>query len=127
MKDLKVLVVDDEEEFVSALVERFTLRDIYAVGVTDGKLAVERVSEHDFNTVILDIKMPGIDGLEVLKALLSLKPKLKIFIITGYGSTDLGADGLKAGAVAYLPKPIKINNLIQMMRESLDNDGESSE
>ena len=125
MKDLKVLVVDDEEEFVSALVERLSLRGIYAVGISDGTQAVETVTRDDFNIVILDLKMPGVDGLEILKELLAVQPDLKIFIITGYGSTDLGEDGLNAGAAAYLPKPIKIGELIDMMRESLEKDKDS--
>ncbi len=118
--DLKVLVVDDEEELVSTLGERLMLRGIEADGVFTGADAVRRVAEKDFDVVILDVKMPRMDGLEVMKKIREIRPHLKVILLTGRGSEKESEIGLEQGAFAYLVKPIDIEDLIGKMKEAVN-------
>jgi DNA-binding response OmpR family regulator len=120
MSELKVLVVDDEEELVSTLGERLMLRGFEADGVITGEDALKRVGEKDFDVVILDVKMPGMDGLEVMKKMRALRPHLQVILLTGRGSEKESEMGLEQGAFAYLVKPIDIEDLIGKMKEAVD-------
>ena len=120
MDELKVLVVDDEEELVSTLGERLMLRGIEADGVVTGADAVRRVGEKDFDVVILDVKMPRMGGLEVMKKIKEIRPRLKVILLTGRGSEKESEIGLEQGAFAYLVKPIDIEDLIGKMKEAVN-------
>jgi DNA-binding response OmpR family regulator len=117
---MRVLLVDDEEELVSTLGERFSLRGIEADVVTTGVDAINLVREKDYDVVILDIKMPGMDGLQVLKKMKEMRPHIKIILLTGRGSEKESEKGLKEGAYAYLVKPIKIEDLVKRMEEAVN-------
>jgi DNA-binding response OmpR family regulator len=118
MAQMRVLLVDDEEELVSTLGERFSLRGIEANAVMTGVDALNLIQEKDFDVVILDIKMPGMDGLQVLKKMREIRPGVKLILLTGRGSENECEKGLKEGACAYLVKPIKIEDLIKKMEEA---------
>ncbi|GAB4348819.1 MAG: response regulator [Candidatus Abyssubacteria bacterium] len=118
MDQLRVLVVDDEEELVQTLVERLQLRNIDAEGVTTGSDAMERLQEREFDVVILDVKMPGIDGLDLLRRIKKLRPSLNVILLTGRGSARESEIGLEEGAFDYLVKPINIEDLIKRMKEA---------
>lgn len=120
MNELKVLVVDDEEELVSTLGERLELRGFEADGALTGTDALRRVGEKDFDIVILDIKMPGMDGLEVMKKMRAIRPGLQIILLTGRGSEKESQTGIEEGAFAYLVKPIDIEKLIGKMKEAVN-------
>lgn len=119
MAQMKVLLVDDEEELVSTLGERFSLRGIDTNVVMSGADALNLIQEKDFDVVVLDIKMPGMDGLQVLTKMREIRPSAKIILLTGRGSEKESEKGLKAGACAYLVKPIKIDDLIRKMEEAI--------
>lgn len=118
MQPLRILIVDDENEFVSTLVERLIFRDYDAQGVCSGAQAVEKVTSEKFDIVILDVKMPGMDGIETLRNILEIQPAVKVLLLTGYGSSDIGDEGLEAGAFDYIAKPINITALIKKMNEA---------
>ena len=119
MAPLRVLLIDDEEELVSTLAERLKLRGIEVEGVTSGADAIERVQEKKFDVVVLDMKMPGIGGLEVMRRIRREQPGVKFILMTGRGSLEEGEEGMQEGAFAYLLKPINIEDLMEKMMEAV--------
>jgi len=118
MEKLKVLLVDDEEEFVTTLEERLQLREIETVIATDGDEALRIINAERPPVVVLDVMMPGIGGLDVLKQIKRNYPKIQVILLTGRGSTNDGIKGMRLGAFDYLMKPVKIEGLIQKMNEA---------
>jgi len=113
MGEINVLCVDDEEELVSAWVERLLLRGIEAEGVTNGLEAIQRVKDKNYDVVVLDIKMPGIDGFEIMKRMKAGQPNLPIILITGHQSIEDENKKLQAGAFDCLVKPVNIDILME--------------
>ena len=119
MAPLRVLLIDDEEELVVTLAERMMLRGIEVEGVTSGADAIGRVQEKKFDVVVLDMKMPGLGGLEVMRRVKREQPGVKFVLMTGRGSLEEGEEGMQEGASAYLLKPINIEDLIEKMMEAV--------
>ncbi|OGQ90980.1 MAG: hypothetical protein A2289_00705 [Deltaproteobacteria bacterium RIFOXYA12_FULL_58_15] len=117
---MRVLMVDDEVELVNALVERLGIRDIDAVGVTNGHDALEKIYEEPFDVVVCDVKMPGLGGLDVIKKVKEKWPDLAVILLTGHGSTRDAEEGVRAGAFRYLMKPINIETLVEVLREATE-------
>ena len=113
MSEINVLCVDDEEELVSAWVERLSMRGIDAEGVSNGLEAVQRVKDKKFDVVILDIKMPGISGFEIMKRIKTEKPDLPVILITGHQSIEDENKKVLAGAFDCLVKPVNIDVLME--------------
>lgn len=121
MVDLsKVLIVDDERDFLEALVARFRLRGFEAKGASDGQAALESLEKDSPEVVVLDLKMPGLDGLEVLRQIKRNHPKIEVVILTGHGSSEAGMEGVSLGAFAYLVKPVKLAELVKKVEEALE-------
>jgi DNA-binding NtrC family response regulator len=118
MADYRVLLVDDEEEFVSALSERLMLRGIEVDSALNGEEALALMVEKVFAVVILDVMMPGLGGLEVLKQIKSTYPNTQVILLTGHGSTREGIEGMRLGAFDYLIKPVDIEEMLEKMREA---------
>jgi DNA-binding NtrC family response regulator len=123
MEHLKLLFVDDEEELVSAVVERLELRGIAAVGVTSGDEALQKLREEQFDALIIDVKMPGIDGLDVLRTVSRRHPDVKVILMTGHGSAEDSEIGRRLGAVAYLQKPVDLTDLLETVETSVSDQG----
>jgi DNA-binding NtrC family response regulator len=121
MDHLRLMFVDDEEELVSALVERLELRGIDAIGVTSGDEALEHLREESFDVVIIDVKMPGIGGLEVLRTVSRRYPDVKVILMTGHGSAKDSEIGRRLGAVAYLQKPVDLEDLLATIQLATDS------
>ena len=116
MDYFRILVVDDEVDFLETLVNRLKIRKLNATGVTSGEKAVELMNEKLFDVVILDIKMPGgIDGIEALREMKKIQPLSEIILLTGHASVETSIEGMKLGAFDYLLKPIKFEELLQKM------------
>jgi two-component system OmpR family response regulator len=118
MESYRVLVVDDEEEFVSTLVERLQLRAIDAEGVTRGAEALELLKEREFDIILLDVKMPGLGGLEVIRRIKAVHPKTEVILLTGHSSAEAVEEGMNAGALEYLMKPVDIEDLIRLFKRA---------
>ena len=118
MEGLRVLVVDDEEELVSTLMERLMLRGIDARGATTGRDALKHIEKEDFNVAVVDVKMPGIGGLEVMENIRKKCPGVQVLLLTGRGSEKESEIGLEGGAFAYLVKPIDFEELVKTIREA---------
>ncbi len=119
MEHFRVLIVDDEEELIETLVERLDIRDIAAVGVHSGRKAIETLESETFDVVILDVKLPGENGVEIMKNIKKIKPNLPVILLTGHMSKEVSDEGLKAGAIDYIIKPINIDKLIEKMKEAI--------
>lgn len=111
MEKLKVLLVDDEEEFIKTLSERLQLRGFVAEIAFNGEHALKIVNDRLPDVMVLDLKMPGIDGMEVLRQVKKTYPEIQIIILTGHGSEKDKREALHFGAYDYLQKPVEINTL----------------
>lgn len=114
----KVLLVDDEREFVQTLSERLLLRDMTSAVTYDGESALNIVDEDEPEVMILDLKMPGIDGIEVLKKVKATKPEIEVIILTGHGSEADKKECMDLGAFAYLQKPVDIDVLSDTLKKA---------
>jgi DNA-binding NtrC family response regulator len=119
MERLKVLLVDDEEDLVDALAERLTLREYEVDAVTDGADALRHAQTQQHDVAVVDVKMPGMSGIEILAALRKQKPNLPVILLTGHGSEEDGQEGMRQGAFAYLIKPINLPNLMESMEKAV--------
>lgn len=116
---MRVLLVDDEDEMVTTLTERLQLRAIDADCVFSGKDAITLVREKMYDVVVLDMKMPGMSGLETMEQIQEIRPETKIIFLTGHGSVADCEASKKGGACSYLLKPVDIEVLIDKMHEAL--------
>ncbi len=115
---MKVLLVDDEKELVVTLAERLSFRDIDAQWTTNGHDAVELTKNEPFDIVVLDMKMPHLDGIQVKKELERIRPEMKFIFLTGHGSEEDFKIG-SAEADRYLVKPLDIETLVATLMEVL--------
>jgi DNA-binding response OmpR family regulator len=121
---MKILIVDDEKELVETLTERLELRGFGARGATTGPEALKILSREPFDVVLLDVKMPGMGGLQVLETIKERWPAQKVVLLTGHGSRHNAAEGMRLGADECLMKPVKIGDLISTL-EGCAGQGES--
>jgi DNA-binding NtrC family response regulator len=114
----KVLIVDDEHDFVTVLAKRLRNNGWDAETAESGQEALDKVAKSDFAAVILDLKMPGLDGLQTLKELKKANPNLQIIFLTGHGSIREGVDAMKHGALDFLEKPADFDELLEKIKEA---------
>jgi CheY-like chemotaxis protein len=117
---LRLLLVDDEKEFVQTLSERLKLRQFPSEIAYDGEQALEFTDKEDTEVMILDLKMPGIDGIEVLKKIKETRPEIEVIILTGHGSDQDRKTCMELGAFAYLEKPADIDLLTATMKKAYE-------
>ena len=126
MESFKVLLVDDEVEFVSTLAERLRIRGIDTLVATDGQEALGIVEKERPRVVVLDIMMPGIGGLDILRYIRDHYRGVEVILLTGRGSTREGVMGMNLGAFDFLLKPAKIEELIPRMMEAARRAGQET-
>lgn len=114
----KVLLVDDEREFVETLSERLLMRDMGSAVAYDGESALELIEMDEPEVMILDLRMPGIDGIEVLKRVKQASPEIEVIILTGHGSDADRETCMQLGAFAYLQKPVDIDKLSETIKKA---------
>jgi DNA-binding response OmpR family regulator len=114
----KLLLVDDEREFVQTLSERLLMRDMGSAVAYDGESALGMIQSEDPEVMILDLKMPGIDGIEVLRKVKETRPDIAVIILTGHGSEEDYKTCMDLGAFAYLHKPIDIDVLTETLKNA---------
>lgn len=115
---IKILLVDDEKDFVETLAERLQLRDFDVTTALNGPDAVELVKEQDFDVIFLDVKMPGMDGIEALKQIKNLKSLPQVVMLTGNATVETAIEGMKVGAYDYIMKPVVTENLIEIINKA---------
>jgi DNA-binding NtrC family response regulator len=116
MGKFKVLLVDDEEEFVQSLAERLSMRELGSDTAYDGEQALSFVSREAPDVMVLDLKMPGIDGMEVLRQVKKAYPEIQVIILTGHGTKQHEDEARRLGAFDYMEKPVDIEMLVSSMK-----------
>ena len=118
MKNVRVLLVDDQVEFVETLVKRITRRGLDIRGVSSGQEALAFLDAHPVDVVVLDVKMPGMDGIEVLRLIKRLHPGIEVIMLTGHASLEMAMKGMENGAYDYLMKPMDIDELLYKIEDA---------
>ena len=113
---MKILLVDDEKKFVLMLAKRLSLRGFDADYAYTGEEALDMIRKKDYEVAVLDVKMPGIGGIELRRKISEISPKMKFIFLTGHGSKqDFEVGSLEAAH--YLSKPLKIENLLETLTQ----------
>lgn len=118
MVKTRVLLVDDEVDFVETLAERLRSRGMEVEVATSGAQAIDKVDEHSFDAVVLDLAMPGMDGIETLKKLLKKNPDLQVMLLTGQATIKSAVEATNLGALDVLEKPTDIETLMEKIGEA---------
>lgn len=118
MTNFKVLLVDDEEEFLWALTERLKNRDLQVDGVTTGEDALSFIDRDPVDVVVLDVRLPGMDGVETLNEIKKRNPLIEVLILTGYANTETCVKVMELGAFDYLVKPVDIDELMYKLQDA---------
>ena len=115
---IRVLLVDDEEEFVETLAQRLEVREFDVTTALSGAAAMAQIGEKEIDLVILDLQMPEVDGLEVLRWIKQQKPLIEVIMLTGHASVQTAIDGMKLGAYDFLLKPMETEELVEKMNRA---------
>ena len=127
MARLKVLLVDDEVEFTDLLAERMRAREMDVDTADSGEKAIDLAKQKYYDAIIMDLAMPGMDGIETLKQVLSDNPDQQVILLTGHATVPKSVEAIKHGAVEFLEKPADINQLMGMIREAKEKQSEIKE
>lgn len=114
----RVLLVDDEESFVKTLGKRLSARGLVVDTSNSGEDAIAKAKRHAFDVIVLDLAMPGMDGIETLKRLREIDPDLQIVLLTGHGSIEKAVEATKLGAMDFLQKPASLSDLLKLIHEA---------
>lgn len=118
MEQINVLLVDDEDEFVKSLSERMQMRDLETDVASNGEQALKLVDKEVPDVMVLDLKMPGIDGLEVLRRVRKTYPDVQVIMLTGHGSEKDEKEARRLGAFEYLQKPTEMDKLVETIKKA---------
>jgi DNA-binding NtrC family response regulator len=120
MKNVRVLLVDDEERFVVSTRKFLTNRNFEVLTAFNGMSALEMLEVNDIHVVVLDVKMPGMDGISVLKEIKTRFPLVEVVMLTGNATFESAVTGIKIGASDYLMKPAEPGELVQKIEEAFE-------
>ena len=116
----KILVVDDEKHIRDSCIKLLQRKRYDAEGAGSGAEALEMIEKNPYDLVLLDVRMPGMDGIEVLRRAKELSPDILVLILTGHGTIDTANEALELGAAGFIRKPIAIENLAESIDEALE-------
>lgn len=120
MANARVLFIDDEEDFVKVVSERLRARDIDVDTAYNGTDGIAQAREHRYDAVLLDLAMPGLSGMDTMKALLEYDNTMQIIILTGQGSVSAGVEAIKLGATDFVEKPADIKTLVDKFADAAE-------
>lgn len=118
MDAFSVLLVDDEVEFLETLVKRLKKRKLTVAGVNGGEDAINFLKDTPMDVVVLDVKMPGMDGLETLREIKKICPLVEVIMLTGHANMEVAIEGMELGAFDYLMKPMDIDELLYKLQDA---------
>ncbi|MEN8244698.1 MAG: response regulator [Thermodesulfobacteriota bacterium] len=114
----KVLLVDDEKDFLEAMSERMRARDMEVTTASSAKEALEKIEQETFDAIVLDFQMPEMDGMEALKSIKAKRPESQIILLTGYATIEKGVEAMKVGASDFLEKPADLELLSKKIKQA---------
>ncbi len=120
METMKIMLVDDEERFLSTTKKLLEKKGYSVMTASGGEAALNALESHAVHVVILDVKMPGMDGIETLKRIKQRFPLVEVIMLTGHATVESAIDGMKSGAIDYLMKPIGVDELIEKTSEAFE-------
>ena len=118
MEKCRVLLVDDERDFLEVLTRRLGKRDVNVEGVSSGEEALQYLQAKPIDVAVLDVKMPGMDGLAALREIKKLNPLIEVIMLTGHASLEVALEGMRSGAFDYLMKPAEIDELLYKIQDA---------
>ncbi len=116
--EASILLVDDEEEFLKVLSERLESRGMKVDTSTTGESAIEKAKARGFDAIVVDLAMPGVDGMETLKHIKSENPDVQIIMLTGHATVDKSVEAIREGAVDFMEKPVDLPKLLKKIEEA---------
>ena len=119
-EEIKILIVDDEIKFLESIEKRLEMRGFEVAAAPSGEKAIHIARTDKFDLALLDLKMPGLDGKEVLEILKKEHKYLEVIILTGHGSYESAAECTKLGAFGYLPKPYELDKLLKVLKNAYE-------
>ena len=119
-ENFNILIVDDEEDFRVTLVKRLQKRNLQVFGAESGQKALNLMEAMVFDVVVLDVKMPGMDGIETIREMKKKNPLTEVILLTGHASMESGIEGMKLGAFDYIMKPVNIDELLEKIRQAYE-------
>lgn len=120
MEKFRVLVIDDEVDFVETIVKRLRDRGLEAEGALSGPEGLQLLDNKEFDVIILDVKMPKMNGIETLREIKKKSPLVEVIMLTGHGSVESGIRGLQLGAFNFVMKPVPLNELLKQMTQAYE-------
>lgn len=118
MNNFTVLFVDDEEDYLETLLKRMKKRHVNAFGVGSGEEALSFITQTPVDVIVLDVRMPGMDGIETLKEIKKAAPLTEVIMLTGHASLEVAREGMEIGAFDYLMKPVNIDELLYKLQDA---------
>jgi DNA-binding NtrC family response regulator len=120
MEKLKLMIVDDEERFLATTQKLLQKKGVDAVTASSGAAALEKLRAHSVHVVILDVKMPGMDGVATLREIKRQFPMVEVIMLTGHATVESAVEGLKTGAVDYLMKPADLDQILEKANDAFN-------
>lgn len=116
----RILIVDDEERFRLTLAKLLKVRELDVTTLGSGPEALEVLKQEQYDVIVLDVRMPGMDGIETLAEIKKLNPNIEVIILTGHASVDAAVDIMKLGGYDYLLKPSSVEELIEKIEAAFE-------
>jgi DNA-binding NtrC family response regulator len=124
---IRVLLVDDEEDFVDILAQRLEVRGFDVSTALNGADALRKIASEEIDLVILDLQMPGVDGIAVLQEIKELKPLIEVIMLTGHATVETAIEGMKRGAFDFLIKPTETEELMEKINGAFNRKADQDE
>ena len=118
MNAFKVMLVDDEKDFLETLCKRLTKRKLDVTSANSGREAIAKIQEFPVDVVVLDVRMPGMNGIETLKEIKKIKPSVEVIMLTAHADVQVAIEGMELGAFDYLMKPMEIDDLLYKLQDA---------
>jgi DNA-binding NtrC family response regulator len=118
MDSFITLFVDDEEEFLATVLKRMKKRNLEVVGANSGEEALAVLKSHHVDVVVLDVRMPGMDGIQTLREIKREFPLVEVVMLTGHANMEVAVEGMELGAFDYLMKPVEIDELLYKLQDA---------
>jgi len=118
VNEFRVMLVDDEKDFLETLCKRLTKRKLDVTSATGGREAITKIQSMPIDVVVLDVRMPDMDGIETLKRIKKIKPSVEVIMLTAHADLEVAMEGMELGAFDYLMKPIEIDELLYKLQDA---------